>query len=401
MDRYVIGILMAFALCAMDVHAAGYSAFLGQPAPFRPKSVLFHTSAEPVQNIGSIRHITDQLDAPTVYSRLSAVAPDSPMRARGAKEQRLYSELSPSVVLVVTKDGIGSGVVVGGDGTILTNWHVVGSNQEVGVIYKPESTSVKLSRKDLRTARVVRVDEVADLALLKVAAPQPLSARPVSLGEMSEVAVGADVHAIGHPTGETWTYTRGIISQIREGYNWQVDAKMSFKADVIQTQTPINPGNSGGPLLTDSGKLVGINSFKAEGEALNFAVAVSEIRRFLSETRSRHATKAPAQQAEQCELVFGKPSRNKTKDGNIHPIDVDCDDQMDGWIVVFDDPSEPVVLAYNLNENNEPKTVVLDKDRDGKWDISFYDINGDGKPDLVGHHPDGEIVASSFEIFKG
>ena len=58
---------------------------------------------------------------------------------------------------------------------------------------------------------------------------------------MSEAQVGADVHAIGHPQGQTWTYTKGLISQVRPDYQWG-----PHKADVIQTQTPINPGNSGG-----------------------------------------------------------------------------------------------------------------------------------------------------------
>jgi S1-C subfamily serine protease len=78
------------------------------------------------------------------------------------------------------------------------------------------------------------------------------------------------------PTGEAWTYTTGVISQYRRAYEWQAEGDpIKHKADIIQTQTPINPGNSGGPLLGDTGNLIGVNSFKASGEGLNFAVSVS------------------------------------------------------------------------------------------------------------------------------
>ena len=62
---------------------------------------------------------------------------------------------------------------------------------------------------------------------------------------------------------------------------------------MIQTQTPINPGNSGGPLISAEGRLVGINSFKSSGEALNFAVAVNDVKRFVESKQNRLA-KAPS-----------------------------------------------------------------------------------------------------------
>ena len=97
-----------------------------------------------------------------------------------------------------------------------------------------------------------------------------------------------DVHAIGHPTGEAWTYTTGVISQYRQAYEWQVeDDPIKHRADIIQTQTPINPGSSGGPLFGDSSSLIGVNSFKAGGEGLNFAVSVDEVRKFLARSGNR------------------------------------------------------------------------------------------------------------------
>jgi S1-C subfamily serine protease len=55
--------------------------------------------------------------------------------------------------------------------------------------------------------------------------------------------VGADVRAIGHPEGESWSFTKGVISQYRIGFEWGAKND-KHKADVIQTQTPINPGNA-------------------------------------------------------------------------------------------------------------------------------------------------------------
>ena len=92
--------------------------------------------------------------------------------------------------------------------------------------------------------------------------------------------VGSDVHAIGHPGSLSWTYTKGYVSQIRKNYKWNYE-KTLHEASIIQTQTPISPGNSGGPLISSEGELLGVNSFKAQGENLNFAVTSLEVINFL------------------------------------------------------------------------------------------------------------------------
>ena len=85
--------------------------------------------------------------------------------------------------------------------------------------------------------------------------------------------VAEEVHAIGHPKGLYWSYTKGVASQIRTKWKWTSSkSKIKHQATVIQTQTPLSPGNSGGPLFSDTGKMVGVNTMKEEGENLNFAV---------------------------------------------------------------------------------------------------------------------------------
>ena len=104
--------------------------------------------------------------------------------------------------------------------------------------------------------------------------------------------VGSDVHAIGQPGSLSWTYTKGYVSQIRNNYKWNYE-KTQHEASIIQTQTPISPGNSGGPLISSDGELLGVNSFKAQGENLNFAVTSLEVINFLNNIKNvgKKATK--------------------------------------------------------------------------------------------------------------
>ncbi len=66
---------------------------------------------------------------------------------------------------------------------------------------------------------MLKVDEVADLALLRLRA-MPRGYPVLPLGNMTDVEIAMDVHAIGHPFSEFWTYTRGTVSQVRDGYQW-------------------------------------------------------------------------------------------------------------------------------------------------------------------------------------
>ena len=68
----------------------------------------------------------------------------------------------------MTEDGFGTGSVIGSSSQVLTNWHVVAGSQNVGVVYKPVSEGASPSKADWRRAKVVKIDEVADLALLEI-----------------------------------------------------------------------------------------------------------------------------------------------------------------------------------------------------------------------------------------
>ena len=115
---------------------------------------------------------------------------------RSAKDAEIYRTISPSVVLVATKDGLGSGSLVSSSGDIITNWHVVRGYDFVAVVLKPAIEGTKPRSEDMKLGRVVKYDPVPDLALVK-ADEVPAGRIPIRLGDSSEIVVGADVRAIG------------------------------------------------------------------------------------------------------------------------------------------------------------------------------------------------------------
>ncbi len=332
---------------------------------------------------------------------LSKLQPDRGNFSRSINNARLFRQVSPAVVLVVTDSGFGSGVLLDKEGLIITNWHVISGAKEIGVIFKPAREGAAPTKNDVRRATLIKFDEVVDLALLKVNV-MPASITPIRLGSTSDIGVGIDVHAIGHPTGEAWTYTKGVISQYRENYEWRSSSKQ-HKASVIQTQTPINPGNSGGPLLVDSGVMVGVNSFKAnKTEGLNFAVAIDEIKRFLARSGNRLSnspSQAPKKQDTPCEPKEIYRGSNQEKSGEILGIDLDCDGAVDAELRTPNDVKKPIIFAFDRNKDSHPDVMIFDFERKGKWELSFWDNDYDGKWDMVGHHDNGSIKASRFEPY--
>ena len=143
-----------------------------------------------------------------------------------------------------TERGMGSGVIVSADGTILTNAHVVDGADKVTVL---------LNDNKSYEGKVIGVDKPSDLAVLKIDA-QDLPF--LTLGNSDQVRVGDIVLAIGNPLGIGQSVTAGIISAKgrRTGLS-----DGSFE-DFLQTDAPINRGNSGGALVNFNSELIGINS---------------------------------------------------------------------------------------------------------------------------------------------
>jgi S1-C subfamily serine protease len=325
---------------------------------------------------------------------------ESPQLSRSAKDAQIYRATSPAVVLIVTKEGLGSGSLLDAAGNILTNRHVVRGYKTVAVIFKPTVEGKEPGRDEIKRGEVVKYDEIADLALVK-ASQVPVGRTPIQLGDISEIAVGMDVHAIGHPTGEAWTYTTGVISQYRKAYEWQSEGNATHhKADVIQTQTPINPGNSGGPLVGDSGNLVGVNSFKGGGEGLNYAIAIDELRKFIGRPGNRVGqSSAPKLADRECAPKKLSQFRSEKDDALVVSFDMFCTGGDTGELVTPDDPSQAIFLRVDRNGDGQVDLKIFDLKRSGRWDLSFWDEQFDGHWSLVGYHDDGGLKPTRFESY--
>jgi len=156
---------------------------------------------------------------------------------------------------------LGSGVVVSSDGYILTNNHVVGDARAQVSVVLPD-------KRELR-AKIIGVDEMTDIALLKIDT-RGLTVLP--WGDSSKLRVAEWVLAIGNPFQLNQTVTLGIVSALGRSLN----GNLATYEDFIQTDAAINPGNSGGALINGRGELIGINTaiFSETGgyQGIGFAV---------------------------------------------------------------------------------------------------------------------------------
>jgi putative serine protease PepD len=167
----------------------------------------------------------------------------------GGTVGRVAAAAGPGVVSVQAGSASGTGFVVGADGTIVTNAHVVAGAETARVRFDDGSRQAD--------AEVLGTDPSSDLAVLRVDPGDAGGLTVLRLADSDAVAVGDPVVAIGHPFGLDRTVTAGIVS----GVGRQIRAPDGFSIDeVIQTDAPINPGNSGGPLLDTRGRVIGVNS---------------------------------------------------------------------------------------------------------------------------------------------
>ena len=173
---------------------------------------------------------------------------------------------------------LGSGVIISGDGYILTNNHVVTGDQR-RVSLRDIDISVSLSDKREMPGQVVGVDPDTDLALVKVNA-RNLPTMP--WGDSSRLKVAEWVLAIGNPFQLNQTVTLGIVSA-----TGRHNVGLAQYEDFIQTDAAINPGNSGGALINARGELIGINTaiYSQSGgyQGIGFAVPSNLARKVFGE----------------------------------------------------------------------------------------------------------------------
>jgi S1-C subfamily serine protease len=200
--------------------------------------------------------------------------------------------------------GTGSGVVIAGNGYVLTNNHVISQFATAGA---GGSLRVRFSDQSAVPARIAGRDPKTDLAVLKIDKPGVTVA---ALGDSSKLAVGDPVIAIGSPLGLAGTVTSGIISALDRpvrlgGESGNSGSDTNAVINAIQTDASINPGNSGGALVDGSGAVIGINSAIATlstgggtGQSgsigLGFAIPINEARQIAEQLirtgKVQHAT---------------------------------------------------------------------------------------------------------------
>jgi S1-C subfamily serine protease len=322
----------------------------------------------------------------------------------------IYKDVANATVLIGTSTGSGSGAVVSKDGYILTNYHVIEESgipaKEVNIYFKPDRPVLDTSNLYHTLGEVVKYDQTKDLALIRVK-QMPSHAKVLAL-KRTYPEVGEDAHAVGHPVGEFWTYTRGYISQIRLDYKWRESREIPFfEATVLQTQTPINPGNSGGPLVNEEGLLIGLNSFGfPDAPGINFAIAAPELAKFMdSPTTSRSAADTPREPASDAsDTCDDKPiDTNKMELDAYGPTTVEtydpgCDGKIIMKVFIPDDSNHPIFIVYNNFVDDQPEATMwlVDRDRDGQVDETYLDLDGDGQADESGINKAGEHVASEL-----
>lgn len=203
----------------------------------------------------------------------------------------LVEKAKPAVVVIHTSSrngsGTGTGFIVDGTGTIVTNFHVIRDATAV---------SVKLvSGRVFDEVRVRAFDEARDLAILQVAG----SGLPtLPLGEDEPPKQGSRVVIIGNPLGVLeWSVSSGVVSAVRT---------LETGMTLIQMDAAANPGNSGGPLLNERGQVTGVVTLKMlRAEGLTFAVPVRYVRLLL-------ASKGEGVSLEQ----FGQQSKGAEPEGD-------------------------------------------------------------------------------------
>jgi S1-C subfamily serine protease len=189
----------------------------------------------------------------------AASAPPAADGGARASYADVVRQVLPSVVLISTGEGLGSGVVLDKAGNIVTNAHVAA---------QATSFKVQVSGDPApRTATLVGSYPPDDLAVIRV--DDPAGLQPATFGDSAAARAGDVVLAVGNPLGLSGSVTSGIISATGRVVAEPASAGTpgATLPDAIQTSAPINPGNSGGALVTTAAEVIGIPTLTAGGSA--------------------------------------------------------------------------------------------------------------------------------------
>ena len=330
---------------------------------------------------------------------------------KGAED--IYSDYAPSVVFIGNEQngsirGTGSGFVVYKNGLkIITNWHVVDSAENIRVWLKPKEmvdANYLIYKVDSYKANLVKINKTKDLAMIEVVG-LPLKVSPVIFGNFSKIKPGQNSFAIGHPNELLWTFTSGMVSQVRPNYNWKYKGSI-HKANVIQTQASINPGNSGGPLFNKNKELIGVNTFTSEGENLNFAIAVDDVVKFLNE-KPKSIKKKKSKYIQKKDKGNTWITKKKKKSSSNETIDLkdaleaDLDENgtVDAWLIDKNKNGVYEIAYGDQNEDGVLDIAAMDENEDGNFELIFFDKDGNGNPEKaeIDQNEDGKTDVIAYD----
>ncbi|HEY9868671.1 MAG TPA: S1C family serine protease [Candidatus Obscuribacterales bacterium] len=238
------------------------------------------------------------LKADRQLERLSDLMPQADEAAR-----QLYAEVAPGVVKVATDRGSGSGFFVDGQGRVVTNAHVVQDVTEIKVV---DHDGGKYR------ARLEKLDDINDLAVLKLEGAASTSSRALSLGASKALSPDQPVWALGHPLGLTPTYISPGYFRSRDlELNVLTQRDPNFQTDLAKKKQELTPaeaadvdaflarpllhgkvhlegGNSGGPLVDRSGKVVGVSDWiDPRDHSRSYFIPVDKVEELLAQKDSK------------------------------------------------------------------------------------------------------------------
>jgi S1-C subfamily serine protease len=252
------------ARIAMALAGKADASAFASPAP--SASTAAAASAVPSASAAAV------VSAPPVPSVLPEAVPEPPPRKHAAGEltpAELFKRLAPAVVTIsmLSESGRetsgGTGFVIDGAGTLVTNHHVIEDGNKVRVKFIDGATYEDLT--------MLVDDPDNDLAILRLNVPRPKQGKPpvfepLKLGDSEAVVVGERAISIGNPLGLDHTLTDGLVSARRmlNGKAW------------IQMSVPVSPGNSGGPIFNMRGEVIGVTTaqYGNDGRAQNLNIAI-------------------------------------------------------------------------------------------------------------------------------
>lgn len=195
-------------------------------------------------------------------------------RLEAREVPELVKRFGEAVVLVRNPGGLGTGFLIDREGHLVTNYHVVENNTRLQVTLFRRGEK-GFEKRELRRVRIVALQPLRDLAILKIDPEEVAGAmpEPVVINDRDDLRVGDMVFAIGNPLGMERSVTQGIVSSTTRTID---------QMRLIQTDAAINPGNSGGPIFNARGEVVAVAcAGAAVFDGLAFGIPANELIDFL------------------------------------------------------------------------------------------------------------------------